>query len=101
MNKLKLLIEAGKKVLAAARAVAVNPASYAVNVTGKLVREHKAIRRGTLLWVLYLVTHATIKVFQNPIAITTPEAAAYATVTALLGVAIGFYNASRNQDPPK
>jgi hypothetical protein len=70
-------------------------------ITGKLVGEHKAIRRGVLLWTCYLVTHATHKVFANPIAITTPEAAAYATVTALLGVAIAFYSNSRKQEPPK
>lgn len=68
---------------------------------GKMIHEHKAIRRGTLIWVCYLVTHATLKVFENPIAITSPEVAAYATVTALLGVVIGFYNSSRNQEAPK
>ena len=69
-------------------------------LTGRLVGEHKAIRRGVLLWTCYLVTYATHKVFENPVAITTPEAAAYATVTALLAVAIGFYSNSRKQDPP-
>jgi hypothetical protein len=96
MNRLLQIWNAARTLsVTAITAVRSTPA-----FTGKLIHEHKAIRRGILIWTCYLVTHATHRVFENPIAITTPEAAAYATVTALLATAIAFYNRSKSE-PPK
>ena len=97
MNRLTRIWNAVRTLSAPVIAAVRAPAQF----TGKVIHEHKAIRRGILLWTCYLVTYATHRVFASPHMITTPEAAAYATVVGLLGVAIGFYETSRRKEPPK
>lgn len=70
------------------------PAAFA----GKLVNEHKGVRRGLVLWAVWLITHVTLRVFQQPALITTPEVAAYTVAVGILATVLGFYMQGRNKE---
>ncbi len=63
-----------------------------------LFNQHKAVRRGLVLWAVCLITFVTIIVFWEFDKITAPVASAYATVTALLTVVLGLYQWSRDKE---
>ena len=50
------------------------------------------------MWAISIITYATIAMFSDITKITAPSATAYASVTALLTVVIGFYQWSRSKD---
>lgn len=63
-----------------------------------LFEEHQGARRIALVWAMSLITWVTIQLFTDPTGITGASAAAYATVTGVLGIVIGFYQHLRGQD---
>lgn len=65
---------------------------------GKLINEHKGIRRGLVIWSAWLITHVTLRVFQNPVLITTPAVAAYTVTVGILATVLGFYMQGRNRE---
>lgn len=84
------------------RVGSIVPTSW--SFTGKVIREYKGVRRGLLLWACWLITHVTLRIYQNPVLITTPMVAAYTVTVGILATVIGFYMAGRNQqdkDAPK
>lgn len=78
------------KVLSAVKA----PAVFA----GKMVNEHKGVRRGLVFWAMWLITHVTLRVFQQPALITSPEVAAYTVAVGILATVLGFYMQGRNKE---
>lgn len=65
---------------------------------GKVVSEHKGVRRGLVFWAAWLITHVTLRVFQQPTLITTPEVAAYTITVGILATVLGFYMQGRNKE---
>lgn len=59
---------------------------------------YKVFRRLALIWALWLITHATLKCFDNIEHITTPVAACLATVVGILTVVVGLYQGSRHKE---
>ncbi len=64
----------------------------------RLFNQHKAVRRGLVLWAVCLITFVTLIIFLKFEKITVPIASAYATVTALLTVVLGLYQWSRDKE---
>lgn len=60
--------------------------------------QHKGARRLTLLWIIALVTWATLIVFTSLEQITAPVAAAYGSLVGLVTVVTGLYVNLRAQD---
>ena len=63
-----------------------------------LFEKHKVVRRSLVYWAATIITLATYAVFKDPTAITSPAAAALATVTGILTAVIGFYQWDRTKD---
>jgi hypothetical protein len=65
-----------------------------------LFEEHKAARRITLFWALWLISVVTLRV-TDPEVIPTLTAASATVITAIIGIlttVIGFYQWHRNKD---
>lgn len=67
----------------------------------RLFNKHKAVRRGLVVWAVWLITVVTLLVFSDLDKLTAPVATALATITALLTVVVGLYQWSRNKDGEK
>ena len=61
------------------------------------IERYKIVRRLSLVWIGWLITHATLAVYADMGAITGPVAAVYGTTTGLLGIIWGkyFYDAAK------
>lgn len=67
----------------------------------RLVEQHKAVRRGLVIWaacLIWFVTHEVVTVMRNMTEITAPVVSFYLGVTALLTAVIGFYQWGREKD---
>lgn len=65
-----------------------------------LFEEHKAARRITLFWALWLISVVTLRV-TDPEVIPTLTAASTTVITAIIGIlttVIGFYQWHRSKD---
>ena len=65
-----------------------------------LFEEHKAARRITLFWALWLISVVTLRV-TDPEVIPTVTAASATVITAIIGIlttVIGFYQWHRSKD---
>ena len=69
-----------------------------LNWVDRLFNEHKLVRRGLVVWAIWLITVITLLVFADMDKITAPVAAALASITALLTVVVGLYQWSRDKE---
>ena len=67
-----------------------------LNWTERMFAQHKAMRRGVMVWAMALVTAVSYQVFWVRDIEGAALAAAYGTAAALVGTAIGLYTWSRN-----
>lgn len=67
---------------------------------GKLVNEHKLIRRLALLWACSLITVVVLRVTQPAVLqhVNAPVATIVTAVIGILATVIGFYQWSRHKE---
>jgi hypothetical protein len=92
---LTILIEGAKRLGAA---IVENGVRLPAAFIGRIVEEHKGIRRFLVIWAVCLITWVTWHVFKRPSEITMNEAAAYATTAAILGTVLGLYQVNRGKE---
>ena len=66
----------------------------------KLFEEHKAVRRLTLLWAIWLITVVVLRVTQPEVLanVTGPVATVVTAVIGILTTVIAFYQWTRHKD---
>jgi predicted metal-binding membrane protein len=64
----------------------------------RLFNQHKFVRRGLVLWAIFLITLVTLAVFEDVTKITPAVVSALGAITALLTVVLGLYQWSRNKE---
>lgn len=69
-----------------------------MSLINELVNKQKLIRRVIVIWAAALITWICYVVFKDIKAITAVVVSALATMTALLGVPIGYYFHDRSKD---
>lgn len=62
------------------------------------IDRYKVVRRLSLVWIGWLITHATFAIFSDIGSINAAAATAYATVTGLLGLIWGKYFHDRHKE---
>ena len=64
----------------------------------RLFNKHKLVRRGLMIWAIWIITWVIQRVFADLTLITPSVATALATVVGILATVIAMYQWSRNKD---
>ena len=64
----------------------------------RLFNEHKLVRRGLVIWAVWIITWVVVTVFKQLSLITTPVATFGGVVIGMLATVLAFYQWSRDKD---
>jgi len=64
----------------------------------RLFNEHKLVRRGLVIWAVWIITWVVVTVFKQLSLITAPVATFGGVVIGMLATVLAFYQWSRDKD---